>query len=170
MRAASPLTIHSIAAIAAVVAVFAVAQGTRHPSSLTADLTNSAKVDMGVEHTRPFSLSLSLSTNTSSGIADVTHDATETIFLSVPSSWLRREVRGATLSSVQTDPSTFGYTRWHLPPHAVISFAILAPPSRILLHNPSGVPLQVRLTRVNLQTNQAERDNILIQEASVELW
>jgi hypothetical protein len=102
-------------------------------------------------------------------VADLHHDALETIAVSLPSSWARREVAGVPLSEVLADAPTFGFTRWHIPPGALVSFDITPPPT-ILLHSPSGIPAEIRLTRVNLETQEVERGVVLVQEGSVELW
>jgi len=164
--------VHTIAALAAVIAVVVLAQGTIRGDSLdvTAQVNPQTRVEIGVEHVRPLTLSLTISTNGKNGIADISHDGTGTAYLSLPSSWTRREVRGTSLSTVIADPPTFGYTRWAIPAGATVSYAVPVAPSTILLHNPSGVPLQVKLTRVDLQTQNVERDVILVQDATTELW
>jgi hypothetical protein len=100
----------------------------------------------------------------------MSHDAAETIYVSVPSDWSRREVKGASLADVIADQPTFGFTRWHLPPGTTISFALRRPPASILFHNPSGVPVQVRLTRVDIEEKTIDRMNILVKDAPVNLW
>lgn len=135
------------------------------PSGATPD----RRVEIGLEHTKPVTLSLAFTTQFNKGVADFSHDALETIAVSVPSAWMRREVKGVPLLAVTSDQSTFGFTRWHIPPGALVSFDI-TPPSAILLHNPSGVPAEIRLTRVNLTTQKAERDVVLVKDGTVELW
>ncbi|MDD5623856.1 MAG: hypothetical protein PHI23_04060 [Candidatus Peribacteraceae bacterium] len=173
MRLRSPVGLHVLAALFAIVAVVVLSQQALHGTSLdlTASLTETnMKADIGVEHTGPLSLSLSLSKGEGSGIADIGQYGEETIAVSVPADWQRREVRGAPLASVTADPSTFGFTRWHLPPGTVISFGVPVSPASLILHNPSGVPLKVTLTRVDLEAQSVERDVVLVQESSVQLW
>lgn len=164
-------TLHAAAAVAAVVAVVVLSQGALREgaSSLTAELIPGERAEIGLEHTKPVTLSLSFTTNGPKGIADIRHDALETVHVSLPSSWTKREVGGVPLAAVTADPPVFGFTRWSVPAGAVVSFDV-TPPSTILLHNPSGIPAEVRLTRVNLTKNSVERNIILVQEGSVLLW
>lgn len=163
--------LHMAAAVAAVIAVVVLSQSALRDGapSLTAQLLPVERIEIGLEFTAPVTLSLSLTTNGTKGVADIRHDASETIAVSLPETWIKREVGGVPLDAVRADPPTFGFTRWSLPPSAVVSFDI-TPPSTILLHNPSGIPAQIRLTRVDLQRNTVERDVVLVQEGSVMLW
>ncbi len=164
-------TLHATAAVAAIIAVVVLSQGALKDGalSLTAELIPGERVEIGVEHTKPVTLSLSFTTNGSKGVADIRHDALETVRVSLPSAWTRREVGGVPLAAVAADEPAFGFTRWSLPAGAVVSFDV-TPPARILLHNPSGIPTEVELTRVNLDQNTVERDIVLIQEGSALLW
>ena len=164
-------TLHAAAAIAAIVAVVMLSQGALRDGapSLTAQLLPGERAEIGLEHTKPVTLSLSFTTNGTQGVADVRHDALETVYLSLPSSWTKREVGGVPLTSVTSDPPYFGFTRWSIPAGALVSFDI-TPPQTILLHNPSGIPTEVELTRVDLAKNVVERDIILIQDGSTLLW
>lgn len=175
--------IHAGAAVAAIVAVVVLSQGALRegaPSLLAELISNNATVtpsgtlmnrsaEIGLEHTKPVTLTLSFTTNGSKGVADIRHDALETVYVSLPSSWIRREVGGVPLAAVTADPPSLGFTRWSLPSGAVVSFDV-TPPSTILLHNPSGIPAEVELTRVDLAKNSVERDIILVQEGSTLLW
>ncbi|HBH20218.1 MAG TPA: hypothetical protein DEB30_05100 [Candidatus Peribacter riflensis] len=163
--------LHAVAALTAIVAVVAVSQGALRGDAptLTAQVTTGERSEIGLEHQKPVSLALSLTTNGAKGVADMRHDALETIAVSVPSSWSKREVGGVPFAAVTMDPPTFGFTRYHLPPGAIVSFD-LTPPATILLHNPSGVSAEVRLTRVDLEKDTVERDIILVQEGSTLLW
>gem|GEM_PF-994160 len=164
-------TLHATAAVAAIVAVVVLSQGAlkKGAPSLTAALLPGERVEIALEHTKPVTLSLSFTTNGLKGVADIRHDALETVHVSLPSAWTRREVGGVPLAAVTADEPAFGFTRWSLPAGAVVSFDV-TPPSKILLHNPSGIPTEVELTRVNLDKNTVERDIILIQEGSALLW
>jgi len=164
-------TLHAAAAVAAIVAVVMLSQGALRDgaSSLKADLLSGDRVEIGLEHTKPVTLSLSFTTNGSKGVADIRHDALETVYVSLPSSWAKREVGGVPLAAVTADPPALGFTRWSVPTGAVVSFDV-TPPETILLHNPSGIPAEVKLTRVDLKQNLVERDIILIQDGSTLLW
>jgi len=171
MQVSSPLALHTIAAVVAVFAVITVSQrGIKSdPQDFTAQLTGSNNIEMGIEHARPLIVALTMSTNGSSGIVDLRHDSSDPIYVSLPSDWTTREVKGS-LDAVKTDPPTFGFTRWTIPSRTSISFSVPHPPASILMHNPSGIPLQVKLTRIDLTTQMTERDVILIKDVSVNLW
>lgn len=164
-------TLHAAAAVAAIVAVVVLSQGALRDgaSSLTAALIPGERAEIGLEHTKPVTLSLSFTTNGTNGVMDIRHDALETVYLSLPSTWIRREVGGVPLTAVTADPPVFGFTRWSMPAGALVSFDV-TPPSTILLHNPSGIPADIRLTRVDLEQNAVERDILLVQEGSILLW
>lgn len=167
--------LHAVAAIAAVVAVVMLSQSALSDGSplLTASLIGNAadgpRVEIGLEHDKPVTVSLSLTENGPTGVADIRHDALETIHVSLPSSWIRREVGGVPLAAVTADAPALGFTRWSIPAGATVSFTA-TPPSSILLHNPSGIPAEIELTRVDLNKNAVDRNIILIQEGSALLW
>ncbi|MDO8468578.1 MAG: hypothetical protein Q7S29_02365 [Candidatus Peribacter sp.] len=164
-------TLHAAAAVAAIVAVVVLSQGALKDgaSSLTASLIVGERIEIGLEHTKPVTLSLSFTTNGAKGVMDIRHDALETVYVSLPSTWTKREVGGVPLTAVTSDPPSFGFTRWSVPAGALVSFDV-TPPATILLHNPSGIPAEIRLTRVDLTKNAVERDIILVQEGSALLW
>ena len=164
-------TLQAAAAVAAIVAVVTLSQGALKEGapSLTAQLIPGERIEIGLEHTKPVTLSLSFTTNGSKGIADIRHDALETVHVSLPSSWAKREVGGVPLAAVTADPPALDFTRWSVPTGAVVSFDV-TPPETILLHNPSGIPAEVKLTRVDLTKNSVERDIILVQDGSTLLW
>ncbi|MDD4628571.1 MAG: hypothetical protein PHE68_04235 [Candidatus Peribacteraceae bacterium] len=171
MQVSSPLALHGIAATVAVAVVIALSQGAIRsaPQDFTAQLAGKNDVEMGIEHARPLIVALTVNTNGSSGIADLRHDSADPIYVSLPNDWTTREVKGS-LGTVKSDPPVFGFTRWTIPANTPISFSVPHPPSSILMHNPSGIPLQVKLTRVDLTTQKTERDVILIKDVSVNLW
>ncbi|PIR49270.1 hypothetical protein COU80_00790 [Candidatus Peregrinibacteria bacterium CG10_big_fil_rev_8_21_14_0_10_55_24] len=126
--------------------------------------------EMGIEHTQPLTLSLELSTLKGVALLYLTHeDSEETAYVSLPDTWTRREVRGVELREVASE-NVFGFNRWRFPAGASVTFNIPASPDALLLHNPSSVPLKIRITRVDLETEHVERDVILVQESPVVLW
>jgi CO dehydrogenase/acetyl-CoA synthase delta subunit len=127
-------------------------------------------VEIGIEHTAPVSLSLAMSTLKGKALLDLTQESGETIFISLPENWERREVRNVSLHEVAADLSTFGFKRWRLPAGAAVSFTLPIAPDSLILHNPSQVPLKVSITRVDLETSQVTSDVILVQDSPVELW
>ncbi|HAI98713.1 TPA: hypothetical protein DCL30_04230 [Candidatus Peribacteria bacterium] len=164
------LQTHVIAALAVAAAIGATAFG-----SLKADVSTPGgelppATDVIVEHTQPLTLSVSASVLKGVGILDVTNEGKETIALSIPTSWNRREVRFVALKAVTADASSLGSTRWSLPPKASVSFGLPTFPASVMLHNPSKVSLTVPLTLVNLFTGVSDRNILLVKELPVILW
>ncbi|MBI3336150.1 hypothetical protein HYZ98_01115 [Candidatus Peregrinibacteria bacterium] len=125
----------------------------------------------GIEHANPLTLSVVLRTSSGKwGIIDFGSITDETIFISLPDTWRRREVRSVPLSDVQADPPSFGFVRYTFPPQAVVSFIVPDLPDHLLLHNPSNVPIQLNLTNMNTSTKVATHDVILMQESPKEIW
>jgi len=170
-KALSRIEGQAVAAVAAIIAVVAIAQGTIRSETpvLTAQVTQGEKTEIGLEHSKPITLSLALTVNGRKGVADIRHDALETAHLSLPSSWVRREVKGVPLSAVTAEEPIFGFTRWALPPGALVSFDIV-PPATLVLHHPTNIPAEIELTRVNLANGTVEKDIVLVQDGSVVLW
>lgn len=126
-------------------------------------------LDLGIEHTQPMTLSLTLTKNDTQRMVDILNDAKETIAVSVPENWKRGEVRGATLLQITADAPSFGYIRWHLPAKASVTFATNNPFDQLNMHNPSGVLLNIRLTTVDLQKNTGDHQVYLVKEGSVKI-
>ena len=122
-----------------------------------------------VEHTKPIVMALRLSTLTGGVIVDLKQDATEDTHVSVPSSWKRMEVQHVALSQVLSDPPGLGFTRWALPKGAGITFAA-EPFASLSMQNPSGIPLQIKLTTVDLRTHRVEKKSILLQEGPIYMY
>lgn len=127
-------------------------------------------VDIGVEHTSPLSLRMEFGVRGENAFAEFSSESDETVLLSVPSSWVRHEVRSAPIETVTAEPPSLGLTRWTLPPHAGISFSIPEAPLSVVLHNPSGSPLKLSLAYIDLETGTAQKDVLLIQDDTVKLW
>ncbi len=125
---------------------------------------------IAVEHGTPLKLTLTVGEGKMPGMLDASHDGTGPVKLSVPSGWTLREVRNAALKDVPADPPSLGFTRWVLPPRAVLSFSLPAPPTGLTVMNPSGIPLHVTLTRVDLAKDTAEEETFLLTEESLRLY
>ena len=127
-------------------------------------------VDIGIDHDKPLSLSLEVSILEEMASVEFFSESGETILISVPSTWVRREVKNAPIHTVTSETPSLGFTRWKLPPRAGISFRVPEAPDSIVLHNPSRVQMKLDLVKVNLSTEEVERDILLIQEDTVKLW
>lgn len=170
MRSLPPLSVHGILALSAVLAVIALARGADHPSASIQSTEQTKQAEIAIEHSMRMALSFSVSAIRGHGIIDISHDAAREIYVSLPSGWTRREVKGTSLATAASDPPMLGYKRWRIPADSTVSFALPVMPPAILAHNPSGIPLEVCVTRVDLDNNRTERNIVLMQEKSVTLW
>lgn len=160
---------HGRAAGIGLVAVLVLSMSSVAPPVLTGSLHRTV-VDIGIEHQRPLSLGLEVGVNGNIAVAEFYSQSDETILISVPSTWIRREVKNASIDQVVAEPPSLGFTRWSLPPRAGISFRINDTPDSVILHNPSGVQMKLDLAYVDLETDTVEKDVLLIQEDTVKLW
>lgn len=128
-------------------------------------------MDITIEHTEPLSLRFEYTAKAGTALLQITHkNGNETIVLNLPEEWQRREVRGAKLADVPPDTSSFGITRWTLPPGAGFQFWLPRTPKNLIVHNPGGSPLKIVLLRYSLETDTLEEDVILIQSDATTLW
>jgi len=133
-------------------------------------LTRSA-ADVGVEISAPTTIELDFSLLRGSAVIDIGYEEGQgRISVSVPDVWIRREVRGVPLEAIQDEAPTFGFRRFSMPRDATVSFRADTAPDTITLHNPTDLPLLVRLSHVDLEKDAFFRDVVLVQGASRELW
>lgn len=135
-----------------------------------ASLLNKTVADIGVEHEQPLSLSMQVGVSETSGYVEFFSETAETILISVPSTWVRREVKNADISSVTSEIPSLGFTRWTIPPRAGISFAMPDSPDSAILHNPTRVPMKLDLSFVDLIDDTVHKEVVLIQDDTVKLW
>lgn len=139
------------------------------PSSAPEESTGTHSM-IAIEHTTPLTLNITTITRRNHMLVEVGHDAEEVVHLSIPSSWERKEVRGIPLSEILTGSPSLGFTRMTLPGSGAISFALPSPLLHLTLRNPSGSPVQVRLTHIDLDTDTVDTETLLIQEDNSPLW
>lgn len=125
--------------------------------------------DITVEHTGPVTLTVLASAGKQNGIVEFRADGEETITLTTPVSWQRREVRGAPLDAVTADPPSGTSTKWHLPPRVTLSLRV-EEASSLVVHNPSGAPVLISAKKVNVVTGTVEKKDVLVKEGEVRLW
>lgn len=126
-------------------------------------------VDIGVEHRESMTLEVTVTSNDLLRMVTLKNDALEPIALSVPTDWKRGEVRNVPLKSITADEPSFGYVRWHLPANASVSYTTKQPFQHLSVHNPSGIPLKIRATLVDLLKNTGEHQVYLVQEGSAKI-
>ncbi|MBI3332268.1 hypothetical protein HYZ99_04940 [Candidatus Peregrinibacteria bacterium] len=161
---------HLVAGLAAAVVVFALVKGLSG-SNFSRSATGPG-TDIGIEHSEPLTVEFrfGVKQNAPSGLIEVTHDGTETVYVSLPDTWERREVRGRSLEDTPGEESEFGFVRWHIPQGATLSFRTAEMPRDLDMHNPSGIALKIRLVKVELMTGAVERNVILVKNAPVNVW
>ncbi len=172
-NSSSVVSVRASVVVALLAGFFAMVVG-----SLDSDLQNTHSktfqdgplAELGIEHDVPAGLTLEMGSLQGHSVIDITMESERDVYLSVPDSWERREVRNVPLESVVSDPPSLNFVRWKVPGTATISFYAPSTPSQILLHNVSDPPLKVSLARVNLDTGKVERNVILLQKSSIELW
>lgn len=126
--------------------------------------------DIGVEHLSPLSLYVEVGRLSHSAMIDIYSDGDEIVKISVPSDWTLREVRNASIEDIASDEPTFGFTRWHLPPHSGASFYAFNAPESVMIHNPSGVQMKVNVVHIEIEAETVERDIVLVTDSSVRLY
>ncbi|MCF7844358.1 MAG: hypothetical protein K9M03_00835 [Kiritimatiellales bacterium] len=152
---------------AAVISVFSF-QSFR--ASVQPSVLEPIRIEIGIEHELPLSISLSASELKGSGLIDIKQDGEETISVNLPSSWQRKEVRNVPLSEVTSENTSFGFKRYQMPAGASVTFTIPEYPDTMLIHNPSGITMKVNLKIVDLQTNTVETNVVLVQDSPAQLW
>jgi hypothetical protein len=165
MEKTSSAALPVAAALVTAAAVFAVALGMRVPPAAP-----EAPATIGVEHATPMRLSLTVSEGKTPGILELSHDGKEPAFLSVPAEWSVREVRDGRFSDLAADPPSFGFIRRRVPGRLTLSFLLPSPPTGLLVQNPTGVALQVRVRRVNMQTGTTSDDVVLLKDGPKRVW
>lgn len=169
MGTRTPLRAHGTATTVAVITILVVSTlgiSTAHQkASLTETVT-----DIGIEHQQPLSLSMEIGTLQNVAVVELLSESEEHIAISIPSHWIKSEVKHVPIKQVKADEPSFGFTRYHLPGFAGISFRVPEAPHTIVVHNPSGVPLKIDLTRVSLPDETVKRDVLLIHDSAMRLW
>ena len=138
--------------------------------TLLGSLTDRTVVDIGIEHETPLSLAMEVGVIGQEAAIEFYSESGETILISVPSTWVRREVRNAPIHTVTAELPALGYTRWTLPPRAGIAFRAPEAPDSVVLHNPTEVQMKLALVRVDVAREEVERDILLIQGDTMKLW
>ncbi len=126
-------------------------------------------IDIGIEHSKTLTVALSLTEGTERSLIDMDLTSDETSYVTVPRGWKRMEARRAPLSAVAGRDADANMRTWTLPANAGISFSTDDPFKTLKLHNPSGVPVKIQLTRVNLAKQTSSYDVFLLKDGSLKL-
>lgn len=135
-----------------------------------ASLLQKDVVDIGIEHEEPLSLTMQVGVSETAGFVEFFSETSETILISVPSTWVRREVKNAALHEVTSEIPSLGFTRWSLPARAGISFSVPSSPASMMLHNPTGVQMKLDLAFVDVTNDTVQKEVVLIQGDTIKLW
>lgn len=129
----------------------------------------SGRITIAIEHGSPLSAQITVSKKGKQRLIEIGNDAVETMLLSVPEHWQRGEVRNAPLRAITSDTPEFGYVRWHVPPSAVVTFRGEGNWTALTVHNPTGVPLHIGLTTVDLDADTADHTAVLVKDGPVDV-
>ncbi len=116
-----------------------------------------------LEHEDRTALILRISRRGSGGVLELQNNGTTEVYFSVPDAWERTEVRGVPLQEVAADTPAANYTRWSIPASAQVQWiASVLPP--LMLQHTADIPIALTVTRINLDTNAAENDTVLLTD------
>lgn len=116
---------------------------------------------IALEHVQPVTLHVTRMTSSGTNVIEIGFTGTGTVAIHVPTSWTRMEVRGAPIDSVTAQPQEWSFTQWTMPAGATVRFEA-ENPGRITLQNPSGVPVTVSTTTVNVRTGTREDEAFIV--------
>ena len=169
-RQRSSLFLHGIVALICVFVLATVLlfeETNQQAGSTLANVQES--VSIAIEHTSPLTFFIASTVNTDPGIIDFWHSGEETVFLSVPDSWVVREVRHGALDALSPAPASGGFHRYPLPRGVTVSFSGTSP-LHLLVHNPSAIPLHVHYKRIQLEKDRMQEGSVLVGERPGQVW
>lgn len=164
------LRFHTILSLSALALILGIAARTAEQSPHLQAVLARGTVDIGVEHSEPLSMRLEYTTRDKAALVRIAHDSSETVSISVPATWKRGEVSGASLAEIRKDDPLFGFVRWHFPPRSSMTFSLPQAPAHIIVHNPSLASLKLTSAKVDLENGTVQKDVFLIQDAAVRIW
>lgn len=132
------------------------------PSSPAADV-------LLVDHDERVRMQLRMTTSGNRVQLDISQSGSGAVELAVPASWTITTVQGVPLRSLTRGAPAFGLQSLSLPPRVIITF-VLRRNHPLVLHNPSGIPLQLRLEHIDLDHDIRDDDVLLVQDAPAQLW
>jgi len=105
----------------------------------------------------------------SSAVFNVTHNAKQPIYVSLPENWWRREVSNTALDRVVADATELQTKRWRIPSAAEVSFAVPNVPDVLEVASPQQSPVMINLEYIDIAADIVERTSVLVQERG-EIW
>lgn len=131
----------------------------------TADLLPT--VELAVEHDQAAGISVTR-TKDANGPVDIRNDADQRLFVSVPEEWVRDEVRGAPLTSVQGgEEVSLGFRRWSIPSHATVTFLQTGTWNKLLIRNVSKKLLRLRMVTIDIAQGTSTTESTLIDDEAL---
>ncbi|MDB4978755.1 MAG: hypothetical protein JWM56_941 [Candidatus Peribacteria bacterium] len=124
--------------------------------------TKSTSPAVTIDHTKPIQVTIAVGNLGSKSVVDVQNKGSETIGVTVPASWKQREVRLGTVADVLSKPASPAHTRWTIPKGTIISFEADTPLAGMHVLNPSRIALHIAYRQLNLQTDAAHEDDVLL--------
>ncbi|HLD63299.1 MAG TPA: hypothetical protein VI913_00190 [Candidatus Peribacteraceae bacterium] len=158
---------HGIPIVASLCALLVI--GSQIHSRLAPSL-NERLADIAVEHKSPLELKLALSQRDTEGIIDIEHNGNEAVHISLPSEWVRAEVRNVALEAVLAEPPMLSFTRWTIPAGAGVRFLIQGMPDGFMLHHESDATLELKTTFVDLDADTVQTDVRLVKDGAIRVW
>ncbi|MBI2636491.1 hypothetical protein HYW84_04175 [Candidatus Peregrinibacteria bacterium] len=124
--------------------------------------------EIAIEHNAAMTVTVGKSSGRRDGIVEFIGEGAD-FRLSVPFAWKRREVRGTELSAVRADPPAMGFTRWHVPKGATLSFRVIGSPS-LTVRNVSTAPLLFIGKKADMKTGHVEESSFMLNGGAARLW
>lgn len=157
-----PLTFFSAATLAGILLL------TVRSDGLSRKKPAQSAAEIAIEHNEAVTVTISRSSGRRDGIVEFIGEGAD-FRLSVPLAWKRREVRGTELSAVSADPPAMGFTRWHVPEGATLSFRVIGSPS-LAVRNASTALLLVIGKKANVKTGRVEESSFMLNGGVTRLW
>lgn len=144
--------------------MFAAALGNaKHPSAVVADI--------GLQHDTPTAVDMLVARKGELGHIDINNTSAFPLHISLPEEWERTSVRGGSIWLVTQQDPEMGFIRWMLPAKMGMTLRTKHVPDSVVFHSPSGQTASVRVTSVDVETDQKFERSLLFQTtAEARMW
>ncbi len=156
----------------AVLAVLGVVDRSMFSAAL-GNAKNSAAVvaEIGLQHETPTAVDMLVARKGELGHIEINNSSAFPLKVSLPEDWERTEVRGGSIWLVTQEDPDFGFIRWTIPAKMGMTLRTKQAPDSVLLHSPSGQTASVRITSVDLATDEKHERTLLFQNtAEAKIW